>query len=78
MIPRCAAQVGGVSGSAATLIQSARSQRSVDKVLLISTDLPHAAPHARRAWEHGALLLSIDSRRHDVLAAAPSMRADSL
>lgn len=70
-IPRCPAKVRGVWGSAATLIQSARSQRSVDKVLLISTDLPHAAPHACKAWKRRALLLSIDSRLHDVLAAAP-------
>lgn len=50
----------------------------MDKVLLISTDLPHAAPHARKAWKHGALLLSIDRRLHDALAETPTVIADSL
>lgn len=46
MIWWCPTQLHGSSRCAATLIQPPRSKRSLDKVLLILTDPPHAAPHA--------------------------------
>lgn len=46
MIRWCPTQLHNSSRRAASLIQSARSKRSVDKVLLILTNLPHAALHA--------------------------------
>lgn len=46
MIRWCPTQLHNSSRRAASLIQFARSKRSVDKVLLILTDLPHAALHA--------------------------------